>query len=272
LRIYYNLNSPFNMSTESIFTVATALSGISVDKTMVSNLTKDNAQWMMFGKKDSHLLRAKLFKLFASKKLSKEAIFVTFFFFALIKNRNRVMDSFEHMEENIKSMKSVVDAKTFITEHIVQYTSQETPTRFAAVHLPTTMPGLDIMITALVCDNDLAEIENKIIPKQTFTQLNVNEVLQAKNKAGQMAFWNNVVKSSKNEARKNKSVDEELKFHEDYYNTSAADKYKLIDLTFKEINPKEPTVGYTEEEIIGWFKMIKEEQMKMIVAAGKVTA
>jgi hypothetical protein len=149
---------------------------------------------------------------------------------------------------------------------IVQYTSQESNKKFAAVHLPTTMPGLDIMLTALVTDDKVEEVENKIFTKQTFAQININSELQTINKAAQQMFWDNIIKSSKNEARKSKMVDEDLKFHESYYNTSAADKYNLVDIKMKEIKPSDEKNGYTKEEIVSWFSKLKADQK---VAMGK---
>lgn len=257
------------MAMSNLFSIAECLKEITVSADMTKILTEDASMWNMFGKKDSHLLRAKLFKLMAEKKLNTEAKFVVFFFFSVIKNRNRVMASFDELPDNIKSLPSVSQAKEFISTVIVQYTSQESSKKFAAVHLPTTMPGLDLMLTALLTNDHKDEIEKNIIAKQTFAQINVDATLQSTNKSHQQVFWNSVVQSSKNEARINKTVTEELKFNESYYNTSASDKYLLVDLDMKEIAPQNATTGYTLEEIHKWVTLVKSQQKKMMGTAAK---
>jgi hypothetical protein len=251
------------MST-TIFEVAKALLSLGVDDKTMRLLTEDPNQWNMFGKKDSHLLRAKLFKLFTEAKLGKEAIFMIFFFFSVIKNRNRVINSFDELSDEIKAIPSVTDAKKFIQEYLVQYTSQESSKKFAVVHLPTTMPGLDIMMSALILSDTDHDMESYIFSRQTFAQLNISPELQSINMTAQQVFWNNIVKSSKNEARANKTVTEDLKFNEDYYKTSAADKYLLVDINFKEVIPKNASLGYTKEELKTWFHKLKEDQEKKI--------
>jgi len=51
-----------------------------------------------------------------------------------------------------------------------------------------------------------------------------------------------------------------LKFNESYYNTSAADKYYLVDINMKEIEPKSIMEGYTRAEVEEWFAQVKREQ------------
>jgi len=248
----------------NIFSVATALSTIEVKAQSLKFMTEDCSIWDMYGKKDSHLLRAKLFKLMKEAKLSKEEIFMVFFFFSVIKNKRRVMESFDQLPEEIRALTSVMKAKQFINDSLVQYTSQETIKKFAVVHLPTTMPGLDLMLTALTLDKKVDSVVNYIFTKQTFAQINVDSNLQAINKGAQQLFWDTMVKKSRNEARINKTVTDELKFHEDYYETSARDKYNLVDLKFKEVEPRDKSTGYTRDEIMAWFENIKEEQAKVV--------
>lgn len=248
----------------NIFSVATALSTMEVKADSLKFLTEENSIWDMFGKKDSHLLRAKLFKLMKEAKLSNEERFMVFFFFAVIKNKKRVMESFDQLPEEIRALTSVVKAKQFINDTLVQYTSQETNKKFAVVHLPTTMPGLDILLTAFILDDKEESLTNAICTKQTFAQINIDSSLQAINKTAQQLFWDTMVKKSKNEARINKTVTDDLKFHEDYYETSAKDKYNLVNIKFKEIKPKDEKVGYSKEELLSWFKEVKKEQANMI--------
>jgi hypothetical protein len=250
------------MST-NFFSVAEALKSVSVSSSTLKVLTDDLEIWDVFGKKDSHKLRAKLFKLFSAAKLDNETIFTVYFFFATIKNRNRVLASFEELPDDIKSISSVKGAIKFISEVMVQYTSEETSKRFAAVHLPTTMPGLDLLATALITENTMDAYVNNIVNKQTFAQININSELQAINKAAQENFWNNIVKSSRNEARSSKRVTEDLKFNENYYKTSANDKYLLLDINMNEVVPADTALGYTKEEVTTWFQKIKDNLTTM---------
>jgi len=248
------------MLSNAFFSVAKALNHISVSSDTLAVLTKDPYYWQTFGKTDSNILRAKLFRMYRDKKIDNETIFIIHFFFAVVKNKKRVLDSIENLPEEVKTLSSVMKAKDFIRDNLVQYVSQETSRNFAVVHLPTTMPGLDIMLTALTLPNTQDSLTNHIFTKQTFAQLNINKELQSINKAAQENFWNNVVKTSKNQARVERKVTEELKFHEDYYNTSAADTYNLIDINFNEVPPKNSTTGYTKEEIVNWFVRLKHDQ------------
>lgn len=248
------------MDSSAIFTVGKALSEMSSADETLRLLTDDNGFWNMFGKKDSHLLRAKLFKIFGEAKLDQETRFMVYFFFSVIKNRTRVLASFEELPPDVKALPAVTKAKEFILNYLVQYTSQESSKKFAVVHLPTTMPGLDIMITALTSENSMASMESRIYTKQTFCQLNLNSELQSINKAAQQMLWDTVIKSSKNEARVAKTVTEDLKFHSNFYDTSASDKYNLVDINMKEIPPTNAALGYTKKDMETWFQKIKKDQ------------
>jgi hypothetical protein len=260
------------MDSSSIFSVAQALKEVQVDGAILKAITDEEINWNMFGKKDSHLHRAKLFKMFRDKKATPHTIFMIFFLFSVIKNKARVLESIDNLPESVKTMKALLDAKEFIKDNIVQYTSQESSKTFAAVHLPTTMPGLDLLVTAIAMMNLADVVTNYIIPKQTFAQIKINGALQEENKAAQRNFWDNVVRSSKNTARQAKTVTDELKFHEDYYNTSATDTYLLIDLDMKEVEPKDSKAGYTKDEIQTWFNNIKKTAESKMKPTGKQVA
>jgi hypothetical protein len=259
------------MTTTSIFSVAEALKSISLSDQTLEAISKDIDFWNTFGKKDSHLLRAKLFKLFRDSKIDHDTIFMVFFFFSVVKNKTRVMESMDNLPEELKALPIVTRAKDFIRDKLVQYVSQESSKNFAVVHLPTTMPGVDLLATAYHTRSTTEAMEKNIFEKQTFTQMHINAELQAINKKAQENFWNNIVTTSKNQARNTKQVSETLKFHEQYYNTSAADKYYLIDHDFKEIKPSDLTNGYTKKEIVAWFNGVKEHQKKK-TGKGKSTS
>jgi len=247
---------------ETIFTVEQALSSMKLQDSDVKVLTEDSSIWDTFGKKNSHLLRAKLWKIMEEAKVEKEVRFVIFFLFAMIKNRERVLDAIDNLPEKVKTLPSVIKAKAFIESYLVQYTYQETAKKFAVVHLPTTMPGLDLLCTALVCGDTEEDLNKNIISKQTFSQIYVSQNLQEENKTYQRVFWEKIVTTSKNEERTSKRLTVDLKFHEEFYNTAASDKYLLLDYSLKEVKPKSVDSGYTKEEMLAWFKSVKAEQKK----------
>jgi len=238
----------FNMSQ---VTVAKALDKISISQALVTYIRDKKDIWPTFGKKNSHLLRAQLFRMYEAAGLSSEEIFMIHFFFAVIKNRDRVKQAMENMEQEDKAKKWYKKVYDFIDKKLVQYVSQEKNGKFAVVHLPTTMPGLDLLCTALTMEKDTEDL-SEIIGKQTFAQLDLDDDLQAKNKTAQIEFWNNTVKTTRNPDQSAQKVG----FVEDFYNTSAGDTYFLVTIDGKEVEPDNLGTGYTEQEIYTWFKTV----------------
>lgn len=262
------MNEPMNKSTSSKisaevskdskigmnFSVTDAINRISLSKDMLKLIQNKDEVWGTFGKSNSHLLRAKLFKLFEKEKVSSNTILMVFILFAAIKNQKRVLDHIDNLPQEIASMPEISSAKAFINKRIVQYFSQENSEKFAAIHLPTTMPGLDITLTAVMYSKS-EENFNMLIGKQTFAQINIDSNLQALNKTAQMDFWNRIVTNSRNpeEGRKGKKMG----FVEEYYNTSANDKYLLMDKNLKEVMPSNREIGYTMEDLKSWYNNLK---------------
>lgn len=240
---YYN-----NMATIS---VAKALESISFSDSLIKYIRDRKDLWGTFGKKNSHLLRAKLFKMFEAAKLSHEEIFMIFFFFSVIKNRTRVKEAMENMEMADKNQKWYKKVYEFIDKKLVQYVSEEKNGKFAVVHLPTTMPGLDILCTVLTLDDSDEDFE-MLIGKQTFAQLKLSADLQDTNKEKQRAFWENVV----NKTRNPDSSAFKQGFVEEFYENSASDDYKLISLEGNEVMPEDMDMGYTRDEVRAWMTSI----------------
>jgi len=236
--IYFN-----NMSTLS---VSDALSAMNISSSIMGLVTSQRDIWMTFGKKNSHLLRAQLFKMFEEAKMTQEGKFMIFYFFAMIKNHGRVLAAMDNLPQDFKSEKWFKEVQTFIKNKLVQYVSQERNGKFAVVHLPTTMPGLDILCFSMATDGDMKNID-EIIKRQCFAQLDLDEDLQAENKAAQMNFWENEVTRSNND---NKSAFKKG-FQEDFYNTSAGDKYCLLNLKMQERTI--PPGGYSKSDLEQWY-------------------
>jgi hypothetical protein len=234
----------------SVLSVADAIKELALSKSNWNILTAQEDIWATFGKKDSHMLRAKLFKIIREEKLDKDGVLFMFLLFAAIKNHGRVLEHMENLPENVKGLAHFKTTKDFISKRLVQYVYQETYTKFAVVHLPTTMPGLDIYLTAKMfkkSDDNL----NVLIGKQTFSQLNLDTDLQNKNKAAQMNFWNNIVKESKNPNPDQKG--KKIGFVEDFYKTAASDKYLLLDDKLAEVQPSDISLGYTQADLKKWY-------------------
>lgn len=231
--------------------VSKALEKINISDSLVKYIRDKRSVWTTFGKKNSHLLRAQLFRMYESANLKADEIFMIHFFFSVIKNQGRVKTAMDNMEQSDKSKNWYKKVYEFIDKKLVQYVSQEKNGKFAVVHLPTTMPGLDILCTALTMENTEEDFE-ELIGKQTFAQLNLDSDMQARNKEKQRTFWTNVVQGSRNpDQSATKSG-----FVEEFYNTSAGDKYNLIDLNNKEVEPSDSDEGFNEAEIKKWFDQV----------------
>jgi hypothetical protein len=197
--------------------------------------------------------------LFEKEKMSPEAIFMTYFLHSVVKNCNRILRSMDTMSDEAKSSSWFNQVKNFLEKRLTQYVSQETNEKFASVHLPSTNPGLDCFCAALMEEYPkskemLEESVTRIVGRLTFTQLNINASLQTENKTAVQNFWTNTVKYPKvRQLRKsrNSTVDEEG-FQEMYYETSAADKYNLVDDDMEEMLPRS-SAGYTRAEVTAWF-------------------
>jgi len=247
---YYN-----NMS---VISVAKALESVTISQQLVNYIRENRDVWTTFGKKNSHLLRAQLFRMYETENMKPEEIFMIHFFFSVIKNRDRVKQALDNMSQADKSKAWYRKVYQFIDKKLVQYVSQEKNGKFAVVHLPTTMPGLDILCTVLTMKGTDEEFE-ELIGKQTFAQLNLSADLQAENKEKQKQFWENMVNSSRNpDQNAYKSG-----FVEEFYKNSASDTYNLINLNSSEYAPPDKDEGYSKGEVRKWFdKVLSNKMMK----------
>lgn len=237
------------------FSVSEALQKLNFSPEMLKVIQNRNDVWENFGKSNSHLLRAKLFKLFDSENMSQQARMAIFMLFSAIKNLKRVKEHLDNLPDEIKALKEIAEARVFMDKRLVQYTTQENMQKFAVVHLPTTMPGLDILLHAMMFEYDMSTLKEDIIGKMTFTQMNIDDDLQAENKYFQEQFWNNQVTTSNNPNqdayRQNKGFN--LKFYE----TSAADKYDFLNTDLTVFKPTSERDGMTQQDLERWYKKVK---------------
>lgn len=194
--------------------------------------------WDGFGKKDSHVLRKKLFQLFKQEKMTPDAVFMVYFFHAAIKDCDRILTAMESLPEAFTVEAWFPQVKNFLTKKMVKYVKNEKATNFASVHLPNTNPGVDIFCAILQSntpknDDQLDKLSEVILSRSTMAQMTINQDLQDRNKAHVKNFWDNIVIFKDAQDRKKNKV--EVGFQEQYYDTQARDSYNFIGKDMKEM-------------------------------------
>lgn len=237
--------------------VAAAIAKMQLDKDTDDILKKHMDSWATFGKMNSHLYRKWLMNLMIQDKLDGTSMFMVYFMFGVIKSQPRILKNLPSLPPDIKAMPWFSKVQNFIMSRVVQYVTQaKDQTKFPAVNIPTTNPGMDILAYLLSTNPSDVGLDG-LTKRPTFTQLNLNVEMQNKAKAGYQFYWDSVVMGSKN-----KESSEEPKFREEYYQTSAADKYNLLkikkDWSFYEFPPASVSTGYTEKEITDYLKSYRE--------------
>lgn len=237
--------------------VAVAISKMSLEKTTDDKLKEHQSVWATFGKMNSHLYRDWLMKLMVMDKLSGTEMFMVYFFFGVIKSQPRVLKALPNLPPDIKALSWFAKVQTFIMSRVVQYVTQaKDQSKFPAVNIPTTNPGMDILVYLLSTNQSAVNLVD-LTRRPTFTQLNLNAELQNKAKVGYQYYWDNVITGTKN-----KETSEEPKYRDEYYNTSAADKYNLLkikkDGVFIVYPPASESAGYTEKEVMEYLKSFRE--------------
>jgi len=237
--------------------VMAALEKMNLDKNTDETLSKNVDLWVTFGKMNSHLYRKWLMDLMVADKLDGVEMFMVYFFFGIIKSQPRVLKAMPNLPNELKAMAWFPKVQNFVSVRIVQYVTQaKDRSKFPAVNIPTTNPGLDILVYVLSTNQSDVNLED-LSRRPTFTQLNLNSELQNKAKVGYQYYWDSVITGTKN-----KESTEKPEYKEEYYNTSANDKYNLIkmkkDGSFIEFPPASVSAGYTEEEIKSYMKVFRD--------------
>lgn len=222
--------------------VKAALAKMSFTDELKSYIAANQSTWANFGKMTSHLYREKLMKLMDNNNLSPESRFMVFFFFSVIKNQPRVLKSLNDLPSEVKAQAWFNGTRDFIATHVTQYvTATSGNQKFPAVNIPSCNPGLDILVFCLITNPADKTVDN-LRNRTTFSQLFLDSEMQSQAKIGYANYWDNIVQGTKNP-----NSTEEPKMREQYYNTTAGDKYKLIGLNMKEIDT--PSTGYTRKII-----------------------
>lgn len=229
------------------FSVVAALSAMELTETFMK-FVKDNRElWLTFGKMDSSLYRKKLMRLMKIANLNAEQRLVVHFLFAVVKKKSRVIDGLNALPDGAKSMAWYEPVRTFIAGTITDYnTSAKAPDKFPGTHIPTTNPGLDLLMWRIMTPRKDRNSKD-FFARTTSIQLMLDRETQDLAKSGYKYYWDEVVKGTRNTTKT-----EDSKYREEYYETSAGDTYLLVDDKLKEIPPKNKETGYTLKEIEAW--------------------
>jgi hypothetical protein len=204
---------------------------------------------------NSHLYRKKLMTLMEAANLDGTSKFMVYFLFSVIKNQSRVMKALREMDQSHTSQTWYNPVRDFIATNVVQYnTDVAGSSKISAVVIPNCNPGLDILVACLIT-NQKSWTTSNLSTRTTFCQLHLSGPLQNMAKDGYKKYWTEIIKGTKN-----KNSTEKPSFNEDYYNTSAADKYKLVLLkknnVLEEFKPTSDADGYSEADFLNYFRQL----------------
>lgn len=239
-QIYKKINMTSSVGT-GILSVKDSLELVSISDSLRELIANSAGTWIDFGKKNSSILRTKLFRIIREEKLSQDAVFMLYFLHAAVKDCERILQHMDTLPSDMKSQAWFNEVKTFITKRLVKYVRAETSRTFASVHLPNTNPGLDILCFLLQQKPPTSMIEtqsimNSVIARTTFTQMNVDDNLLAENKEYVREFWDKtIVYKDAADRVKNKR---EIGFQETYWETQSKDKYAFLTKNLREYNDK----------------------------------
>jgi len=236
--------------TDLAYSVEAALAAMELTTNFKKFVVDNRTLWSTFGRMDSHLYRAKLMKLMDKDGLTKEQRLVVHFLFSVVKKKSRVLEGLNGMSDTVKGMGFYDPVKSFIAGRITDYnTASKSPDKFPGTHIPITNPGLDMLMWKLQTPKAERTLD-AFFARTTSIQLHLSTEAQEKSKSGYKYYWDNVVKGTRNTA-----TTEEAKYREDYYNTSAGDKYPLVGDDLKPLAPSNAKTGYSLKEIEDYLKL-----------------
>lgn len=230
--------------------VVHSLDTMSVTREIMDYMVKHREEWKTFGKMNSHLYRAKLFKAMDEAKLNPEARVLVYMMASIIKSQPRIVEAMTNFPEDKRLVAQGVwfAVRDFFDNRCTQYVSASKKNKkFPVVNLPGTLPGMDILCFALTT-LDHERTYQSLCRRPTFTQLALKPEVQTDAKEGYEYYWTKIVKGSKNTDKV-----EAPSMNQDYYNTAAGDEYYLISLDssqrFSEKKPADEKNGYSRSEV-----------------------
>jgi len=250
------MSSTMNEQTQGVLiTVAESLLRMELTVDNAAYIIKNRDVWASFGKMNSHIYRTRLENMLEQANVGMEGKLMVKFFFSVIKNQKRVSEALRLLPADVQAKTWFNEVRNFVDVHITQYVSNvETSNKFPAVNIPNCNPGLDLLFYMLFTHPNERSVQD-MTTRPTFCQLDLDPVLQAESREGYRVYWDLIVTGSKNPDSVPKNL-EVPQFREEYYNTSAGDKYNLVGLDLKEIPPANPNVGYTVEELYQYVQSI----------------
>lgn len=235
--------------------VSDTLSELTVTANLVSYLITKREMWTTFGKMNSHLYRKKLMDKMKAKRLNSESMLMVWAMASVIKSQPRIIQAMDDTPEAERFSSSEVwfAVRDFFQTECTQYVSVANKTKkFPVVNIPTTMPGLDILMYCLTTENEERTIDTlKVRP--TFSQIFLRADVQTVAKEGYTTFWNMIVRGTRNEDKVDKP-----EMREEFYRNSEADKYQLLMLDPKAKIIPFPmalaTQGYSRVEVENYLR------------------
>jgi hypothetical protein len=178
----------------------------------------DLTKFRKIGTMNSHMYRAKIES--AMKELSQTEQLIVIALTVAVKNKDRILNTLNN-NPDMKKAAWHLKVRAFFVNKCVQYVSNS-GNKVPVVKIPESFPPISALCYIAINRECTAE---DFLKNLWAAQLDLDDDLMAKQKAWEMDFWNNIVKSSKNS---NRPEDVELKFNETFYNTKAADTYPLL--------------------------------------------
>jgi hypothetical protein len=252
------------MSGNTNFDMSAIVSKMIPSNELKSFLAENRGSFTDFGKKNSHILRAKLERLMKDAELPKDAQFMLHFFASLMKRKNRMLAGLEKLEETLSDKEWFEPLQNFVNDYLVDFPDEESQESFALIHLPATNPPLIILCWALSMRKEDVTYDN-FLSQQVAAQINLSEEVQSEQKDKMIIFWNETV--TKTSRMKNQKEFEKKRaagrvFDEAIYKNQENDKYLLLGKDFKTVVPADEEVGYTEDEIKAYLLTLSGEEKK----------
>lgn len=258
-----------NVSSQPTFDLATLCKAMGPSAVLKTALKTHKMDFVDFGKKNSHILRKKLHDLFVKAGLTRDGQFLLYFLCSIMKKKERLRLGMKKLEDKFSTVPAWAELELFIDNFTVNFPDQETDESFALVHLPATNPPMVLICLAMATLPQDWTYE-MVSSQQVFAQLNLSPEVQLENKAHIKRFWEVTVTKTthtSNVKRFEEARTQGVLFDESIYRNQENDKYLLVNDHFNTVQPADPALGYTKEEIIHWMGMAVPAAQPLLMVA-----
>lgn len=233
------------------------LSGSMIDPMVVSGI----------GVKDIHHYREKFTSIVISTQTDPETIKLLMQLLMSVKNRKRVLDGIK-LSSTLQNDNEMKKVSSFLEKNCSESTRNQTDSKMPAVKIPDSFPDICSILFVTTCclkgSSDPKKIFDELITKAWFSSIALAVSEQDLNKAAVKKMWDSWGTSAG--VKKNNSG-EVLKFDEEIYSNSEADKISLIQPNGLPLTI--PTAGYTESDILKWISSwVSEASGKSVTYIG----